>query len=97
MKLQVLHLKAWVAVTWVTFYRQIINHSVVRTSLKTTLDVICSPTYEPDVLSRGKRSIALDLKRPEGVAVVRAMCKNADVLIEPFRAGALFCLLFVIY
>jgi len=48
-----------------------------------------SPTYEPDVLSRGKRSIALDLKRPEGVAVVRAMCKNADVLIEPFRAGVM--------
>jgi len=48
-----------------------------------------SPTYEPDVLSRGKRSIALDLKRPEGVAVVRAMCERADILIEPFRAGVM--------
>ena len=50
----------------------------------------CSPTYEPDVLSRGKRSIALDLKKSEGVAIVRAMCKSADVLIEPFRAGRVF-------
>ena len=41
----------------------------------------------PDVLSRGKRSVALDLKKPEGAAVVRAMCRRADVLIEPFRAG----------
>ena len=57
------------------------------TKLTTTLNAECSPTYEPDVLSRGKRSLALDLKKPEGVAVVRSMCKSADVLIEPFRAG----------
>ena len=47
------------------------------------------PTYQPDVLGRGKRSIALDLKRPEGVDALRRMCAGADVLIEPFRAGVM--------
>lgn len=34
-------------------------------------------------------SIAVDLKQKEGPCVVRALCKNADVLIEPFRVGKL--------
>ena len=42
-----------------------------------------------DVLARGKRSIALNLKHPEGAKVVRKMAKEADVIIEPFRKGGL--------
>jgi alpha-methylacyl-CoA racemase len=39
------------------------------------------------VLQRGKRSAALDLKHPDGVAAVLAMSHHADVLIESFRPG----------
>uniref|UniRef100_A0A8C8Z5P6 Alpha-methylacyl-CoA racemase n=1 Tax=Prolemur simus TaxID=1328070 RepID=A0A8C8Z5P6_PROSS len=40
-------------------------------------------------LSRGKRSLVLDLKRPRGAAVLRRMCARADVLLEPFRRGVM--------
>lgn len=40
-----------------------------------------------DVLARGKRSVALDLKKPEGVGVLKQLCNQSDVLIEPFRQG----------
>lgn len=46
-----------------------------------------SEASEP--LKRGKKSIALDLKRDEGKDVFRALCKSADVLIEPFRPGVM--------
>jgi alpha-methylacyl-CoA racemase len=39
------------------------------------------------VLHRGKRSVALDLKHPDGVAAVLEMAGHADVLIESFRPG----------
>ena len=41
-------------------------------------------------LNRGKRSIALDLKNPDGVEVFRKLCRGADVLVEnllPRRHG----------
>lgn len=38
-------------------------------------------------LSRGKRSLALDLKKPRGAAVLRRLCARADVVLEPFRHG----------
>ncbi len=41
------------------------------------------------VQSRNKRSLALDLRTPEGQAVVRQLALEADVLIENFRPGAM--------
>ena len=41
----------------------------------------------PDVASRGKRSIGVDLKNPEGVETVLRLIEGADVLIEGFRPG----------
>lgn len=40
-------------------------------------------------LNRGKRSAVLDLKRPEGVAVLTRMLGHYDVVIEQFRPGVL--------
>ena len=39
--------------------------------------------------NRGKRSIALDLRRPEGAAVFRELVAQSEVVIEGLRAGAL--------
>ncbi len=35
--------------------------------------------------NRGKRALALDLKQPEGLAILHRMVANADVLVENFR------------
>jgi alpha-methylacyl-CoA racemase len=40
-----------------------------------------------DLLARGRRSIGVDLKHPEGVATVLDLVEHADVLIEGFRPG----------
>jgi alpha-methylacyl-CoA racemase len=40
-----------------------------------------------DVINRGKRSIAVDLKSPEGIALVLDLVATSDVLIEGFRPG----------
>jgi crotonobetainyl-CoA:carnitine CoA-transferase CaiB-like acyl-CoA transferase len=39
--------------------------------------------------NRGKQSICLDLKSPEGIAVAQDLVARADVLVENFRPGAL--------
>ena len=38
---------------------------------------------------RGKQSIALDLRTPEGVAVYRDLVRGADVVVEAMRPGSL--------
>lgn len=46
------------------------------------------PSTPPkDVMNRGRRSIAVDLKNPEGVETVLKLVENADALIEGFRPG----------
>ncbi len=40
-----------------------------------------------DVLSRGRQSIGVDLKHPDGVETVLTLIENADILIEGFRPG----------
>ncbi len=42
-----------------------------------------------DVLRRGRRSIAVDLKHPDGVETVLRMAGEADALIEGFRPGVM--------
>ena len=38
-------------------------------------------------LNRNKRSLAVDLKNPEGVAVICKLAETADILVENFRGG----------
>ncbi|XP_068391314.1 alpha-methylacyl-CoA racemase isoform X2 [Eschrichtius robustus] len=40
-------------------------------------------------MARGKRSLAVDLKRPRGAAVLRSLCARADVMLESFRPGVM--------
>jgi alpha-methylacyl-CoA racemase len=40
-----------------------------------------------NLLNRGKRSVAVDLKHPRGAEVVLALAERADVLIEGWRPG----------
>ena len=42
-----------------------------------------------DFLARGRRSIGVDLKRPEGVDTVLRLIEKADALIEGFRPGVM--------
>ncbi|MFC4469816.1 CaiB/BaiF CoA transferase family protein [Streptomyces xiangluensis] len=40
-----------------------------------------------ELLARGRRSLAVDLKHPEGAALVKRLAARADVLVEGFRPG----------
>jgi len=42
-----------------------------------------------DVTARGKRSISLNLKKKEGIQILKNLCSDHDVLIEPFRPGVM--------
>lgn len=52
--------------------------SVERPGVADRDDVVCM---------RGRRSITLDLKQPQAVAVLLDLCETADVLFEGFRPG----------
>ncbi|HLE44048.1 MAG TPA: CoA transferase, partial [Methylomirabilota bacterium] len=38
-------------------------------------------------INRGKRSLALDLKHPDGAAIAGRLARDADVVVESFRPG----------
>lgn len=40
-----------------------------------------------DVLARGRKSIAINLKKPQGIELVLSMVESADALFEGFRPG----------
>ena len=49
--------------------------------------VVDKPRKSNDVLGRGRLSIAVDLKRPEGIETVLRLCESADAIYEGFRPG----------
>src|SRR5579864_744765 len=40
-------------------------------------------------MNRGKRSITIDLKKPDGAGIVRKMARSSDVLLTNYRPGVL--------
>jgi alpha-methylacyl-CoA racemase len=42
-----------------------------------------------DLLNRGRRSVGVDLKKPDGVAVLLKLVEQADALLEGFRPGVM--------
>ena len=42
-----------------------------------------------DIFGRGRRSVAVDLKHPDGTALVLDLCAGANVLLEGFRPGVM--------
>jgi crotonobetainyl-CoA:carnitine CoA-transferase CaiB-like acyl-CoA transferase len=41
------------------------------------------------IIARGKKSVTIDLRQPEGQELVRGLARDADVVIENFRPGTL--------
>ncbi|MEL7155549.1 MAG: CaiB/BaiF CoA-transferase family protein [Actinomycetota bacterium] len=60
---------------------------VIRVDRPVAVDLGLASGRQYNVLNRGRRSIAVDLKSPEGVEVVLGLVEQADALIEGFRPG----------
>jgi alpha-methylacyl-CoA racemase len=60
---------------------------VLRIERPEPVDLGLPTPREFDLLARGRRSVALDLKTAAGVAAVKTLISRADVLIEGFRPG----------
>ncbi|MDI3384472.1 CaiB/BaiF CoA transferase family protein [Xenophilus aerolatus] len=41
------------------------------------------------IVNRNKKSLAIDLRHPEGLATLKALIREADVLVENFRPGTM--------
>lgn len=42
-----------------------------------------------DTQARGKRSVAINLKTPAGVSLLKKLCLQSDVVLEPYRKGVM--------
>jgi alpha-methylacyl-CoA racemase len=62
---------------------------VIRVDRKSSVDLGVEMPRQFNVLNRGRRSIALDLKTPEGIAAVKRIATKCDALIEGFRPGVM--------
>jgi len=60
---------------------------IIRVDRPGTVSFLGHPKY--DVMNRGRRSVVLDLKKPEGVRAVLDLVERADALIEGFRPGVM--------
>lgn len=60
---------------------------VLRIERPEPVDLGLPTPQQFDLLARGRHRIAVDLKKPVGVAAVKELIQRADVLIEGFRPG----------
>src|SRR5216117_1497305 len=51
------------------------------------LDLSDRPNFYFEANNRNKRSLTIDLKKPEGVEIVRSLADGADVFVQNFRQG----------
>jgi len=51
------------------------------------IDLTDRPNFYFEANNRNKRSLAIDLKKPEGVEIVRRLADRADVFVQNFRQG----------
>jgi alpha-methylacyl-CoA racemase len=62
--------------------------NVIRVDKTSDVDTV-PPGPSPELMNRGRRSVAIDLKHPEGAALLLEMAGAADVLLEGFRPGVM--------
>ena len=62
---------------------------VIRVDRATGSKGGCTPVSTKDVLGRSRKSVALNLKSAEGVALARELAASADGVIEGFRPGVM--------
>ncbi len=60
---------------------------VIRIERPGTIPLFPEPKF--DVMTRGRRSVILDVKKPEGAEAVLDLVEQADALIEGFRPGVM--------
>ncbi len=60
---------------------------VIRVDRSASVPAEMPTTGSRDILNRGRRSVGVDLKHPEGRATVLDLVASADALIEGFRPG----------
>ena len=64
--------------------------TVIRVDRRDKADLgVPGRTPKFDVLARGRKTIAIDLKSAEGIAIVKRLVAKADALIEGFRPGVI--------
>jgi alpha-methylacyl-CoA racemase len=73
---------------WCAMMLSDMGAEVIRVDRADTVDRTPAGKHEPQFVNlRGRRSVAVDLKVPEGVEAVLRLADQADALIEGFRPG----------
>jgi alpha-methylacyl-CoA racemase len=62
---------------------------LIRVDRAQNVQATLPATPPGDILARGRKSVAVDLKQPDGVETVLRIAAKADVLIEGFRPGVM--------
>ncbi len=62
---------------------------VLRVDRTAKADIGFAGDPRKSLLNRGRRSVAIDLKRPAAIAAVKRLVAGADALIEGFRPGVM--------